>query len=119
MKIRKSCLVVTAHSVAESLISDNLSLSFQEGLEALLHHLQLLLVQLKEEKINEKQDNIIFFKKNKQSINGHRRWDFIMTVIATNQQSVEHVFIKMAFTAKMLFCNCNSIVIHMAENGFP
>lgn len=50
MKIRESCLVVTAHSVAESLICDNLCLSFQEGLETLLHHLQLLLVQLKTDK---------------------------------------------------------------------
>lgn len=34
-----SCLVVTAHGVAESLIGDNLCLSFQEGLETLLYHL--------------------------------------------------------------------------------
>lgn len=46
-KIQKSCLIVAAHSIAESFISYNLRLSFQEGLKSLLHRLQLLLVELR------------------------------------------------------------------------
>lgn len=45
-----SHLVVAPHRVAEGLIGQHLSLSVQEGQEALLHHHQLLLVDLREQK---------------------------------------------------------------------
>lgn len=48
MKLVSPHLIVASHSIAESFISDNLSLSIEEGQEALLHCLQLLLVDLTE-----------------------------------------------------------------------
>lgn len=56
----KSCLVVTAHGVAESLVSYNLRLSFQEGLKSLLHCLQLLFVELREKGKKERHVTIRF-----------------------------------------------------------
>jgi len=41
-------LMVASYSITESLISDNLRFPTEEGLEVLLHSLQLLLVHLRE-----------------------------------------------------------------------
>lgn len=50
IEMKRSCLVVAPHSVAESLVCHDLSLPVEKSQEAFLHRLQLLLVHLREEK---------------------------------------------------------------------